>query len=74
MTDKPPRRFGLFAAQPENCGPIATSFMAGKDHRIATPILPTIAEGTAIAQPIRLPEVIADINKRLANGEMPQNA
>lgn len=53
----------LFAAQPENCGPIAASFMAGKDHRIATPILPTIAEGTAIAQPIRLPEVIAALRR-----------
>ena len=53
----------LFAAQPENCGPIAASFMAGKDHRIATPVLPTIAEGTAIAQPIRLPEVIAALRR-----------
>ncbi len=53
----------LFAAQPENCGPIAASFMAGRDERIATPILPTIAEGTAIAQPIRLPEVIAALRR-----------
>ena len=53
----------LFAAQPENCGPIAASFMAGKNERIATPILPTIAEGTAIAQPIRLPEVIAALHR-----------
>jgi len=53
----------LFAAQPENCGPIAASFMAGKSERIATPILPTIAEGTAIAQPIRLPEVIAALHR-----------
>ena len=53
----------LFAAQPANCGPIATSFIAGVDHRIATPILPTIAEGTAIAQPIRLPEVIAALRR-----------
>ncbi|MCX7377316.1 MAG: pyridoxal-phosphate dependent enzyme [Alphaproteobacteria bacterium] len=53
----------LFAAQPENCGPIAASFMAGKNERIATPILPTIAEGTAIAQPIRLAEVIAALHR-----------
>jgi threonine synthase len=53
----------LFAAQPENCGPIAASFMAGRDERVATPILPTIAEGTAIAQPIRLPEVIAALRR-----------
>jgi threonine synthase len=53
----------LFAAQPENCGPIAASFMAGKTERIATPVLPTIAEGTAIAKPIRLPEVIAALHR-----------
>lgn len=53
----------LFAAQPANCGPIAAAFMANKDHRVATPILPTIAEGTAIAQPIRLPEVIAALRR-----------
>jgi threonine synthase len=53
----------LFAAQPANCGPIAAAFMANTDHRVATPILPTIAEGTAIAQPIRLPEVIAALRR-----------
>jgi threonine synthase len=49
----------LFAAQPANCGPIAATFLAGRDQQVDTPILPTIAEGTAIAQPIRLPEVLA---------------
>jgi threonine synthase len=58
--DRLPR---LFAAQPENCGPIAASFIAGRDERVATPILPTIAEGTAIAQPLRLPEVIAALRR-----------
>jgi len=53
----------LFAAQPENCGPIAASFMAGRDHKVASPVLPTIAEGTAIAQPLRLPEVIAALRR-----------
>jgi threonine synthase len=53
----------LFAAQPAHCGPIGASFMAGVDHRVATPILPTIAEGTAIAQPLRLPEVIAALRR-----------
>jgi threonine synthase len=37
--------------------------MAGKTERIATPVLPTIAEGTAIAKPIRLPEVIAALHR-----------
>ena len=44
----------LWAAQPENCGPIA----AAAAGRAPGPILPTIAEGTAIAAPIRLPEVV----------------
>jgi threonine synthase len=48
----------LFAAQPENCGPIAATFLAGGDSMVQTPIRPTIAEGTAIAQPLRLPEVL----------------
>jgi threonine synthase len=48
----------LFAAQPENCGPIAATFLAGGDTMVQTPIRPTIAEGTAIAQPLRLPEVL----------------
>ena len=43
----------LFAAQPENCGPIARATL-GLPPQAATP---TIAEGTAIAHPIRLAEV-----------------
>jgi threonine synthase len=49
----------IFAVQPAQCGPIAASFLAGTDAEIATPIEPTIAEGTAIAKPIRRREVIA---------------
>jgi threonine synthase len=54
--DRLPR---IFAIQPARCGPIAAAFLAGTDQPVATPIEPTIAEGTAIAQPIRLREVIA---------------
>jgi threonine synthase len=53
----------IFAAQPANCGPIAATFLAGSDTQVATPILPTIAEGTAIAQPIRLPEVLGTLRE-----------
>ena len=53
--DRLPR---LFAVQPARCGPIAASFLAGTDAEVATPIEPTIAEGTAIAKPIRRREVI----------------
>ncbi|MDQ1080495.1 pyridoxal-phosphate dependent enzyme [Pseudoroseomonas cervicalis] len=44
----------LFAAQPENCGPIAREWL-GED---AAEPMPTIAEGTAIARPIRRAEVL----------------
>jgi threonine synthase len=53
----------IFAAQPANCGPIAAAFLAGSDMPIATEILPTIAEGTAIAQPIRLTEVLGTLRE-----------
>lgn len=48
--DRGPR---IFAAQPANCAPIARAFLG----EAAVPAQPTIAEGTAIAQPIRLAEV-----------------
>jgi threonine synthase len=43
----------LFAAQPAQCGPIARAFLGA----LPSPPGPTIAEGTAIAAPIRLAEV-----------------
>jgi threonine synthase len=42
----------IFAAQPENCAPIARDFL----DLPAAPAQPTIAEGTAIAQPLRSAE------------------
>jgi threonine synthase len=48
----------LFAAQPANCAPIAAAFLAGSETPVETPIAPTIAEGTAIAAPVRLREVL----------------
>lgn len=48
----------LFAAQPKNCSPVDASFTAGTDQPVARPVAPTIAEGTAIAQPLRLPQMI----------------
>lgn len=47
----------IFAAQPRNCAPIAAAFLADDEAAVAA-ILPTIAEGTAIARPIRLHEVL----------------
>ncbi|MGG5810645.1 pyridoxal-phosphate dependent enzyme [Falsiroseomonas sp. CW058] len=44
----------IWAAQPANCGPIARAALGLP----AAEARPTIAEGTAIAQPIRLPECL----------------
>ena len=44
----------LWAAQPANCGPIAAAALGIAPD----PVQPTIAEGTAIAAPIRLTEVV----------------
>ena len=51
----------IFAAQPVHCGPIAAAFLAGSDVPVDNPVQPTIAEGTAIAQPIRLREVLGTL-------------
>jgi threonine synthase len=51
----------IFAAQPTHCGPIAAAFLAGADGPVECDIRPTIAEGTAIAQPIRLPEILGTL-------------
>ncbi len=49
----------LFAAQPANCAPLVAAFEAGA--KVCTEIepRPTIAEGTAIARPVRGREVLA---------------
>jgi threonine synthase len=56
----------IFAAQPRNCAPIAAAFLAGAEGPVASPVRPTIAEGTAIAVPIRLREVLGVL--RESNG------
>ena len=43
----------IFAAQPANCAPIARAFLGEPP----VPAQPTIAEGTAIAQPLRTMEI-----------------
>ncbi|NYH16363.1 threonine synthase [Paraburkholderia bryophila] len=49
----------LFASQPLNCSPLDASFQAGLDVPVARAVSKTIAEGTAIAQPLRLREMVA---------------
>jgi threonine synthase len=53
----------IFGAQPANCAPIAAAFMAGADGPVQTEITPTMAEGTAIAQPVRLREVLGALRE-----------
>src|SRR5882724_1696795 len=48
----------LFAAQPLNCSPLDASFQAGVDTPVPRAVHKTIAEGTAIAHPLRLREMI----------------
>jgi len=49
----------IFAAQPAHCGPIARAALGLP----AIQARPTIAEGTAIAQPIRLPECLTALRE-----------
>ncbi len=53
----------IFAAQPANCAPIVAAFLDGADGPVATAISPTIAEGTAIAHPIRMREVLGTLRE-----------
>jgi threonine synthase len=53
----------LFAVQPANCAPIHASFIAGADDFIPVEVRPTIAEGAAIAKPVRMREVLAAIRR-----------
>ena len=53
----------ICAAQPANCGPVAAAFMAGADDAIPVNITPTIAEGTAIAKPVRMKAVLATLRE-----------
>lgn len=48
----------LFAAQPLNCSPVDASFKAGVATPVAREVHKTIAEGTAIKQPLRLRQII----------------
>jgi threonine synthase len=53
----------LLVAQPENCAPIHRAFHAGTEELGEATWSPTIAEGTAIASPVRLPEVLRAIRR-----------
>ncbi|AXK35172.1 pyridoxal-phosphate dependent enzyme [Streptomyces armeniacus] len=60
------RRPRLLVAQPANCAPIHAAFQAGGDGGAppsSVTYAPTIAEGTAIQEPVRLPEVLRAIRR-----------
>lgn len=54
----------LFAAQPLNCSPLDAAFHGEEPG--ARLVLPTIAEGTSIRSPLRLPEMLAAL--RICDG------
>jgi threonine synthase len=58
--DRLPR---LFAAQPENCAPLHASFIAGREDVASVEVKPTIAEGTAIARPVRGRDVLQALRR-----------
>ena len=60
----------LWAAQPAHCGPIAAAALGV----VAGKVRPTMAEGTAIAAPIRLPEVVAALRDSGGGGVLIEEA
>ncbi|TVQ22349.1 MAG: pyridoxal-phosphate dependent enzyme [Spirochaetaceae bacterium] len=64
------RRAGLIAKQPtlfgvqaQNCAPLAAAFRAGDTEPSAVATTPTIAEGIAIAAPVRGAQIIAAVRE-----------
>lgn len=53
----------IYAVQPANCAPIAAAFDAGASTPVPVEVKPTIAEGTAIAEPIRVGPVLDAIRR-----------
>ncbi len=65
--ERPPR---IFAAQPAHCAPIARAFLGEPEAEPA----PTIAEGTAIARPVRLTEVLGALTESRGGAVMLEEA
>ncbi|MET8153461.1 pyridoxal-phosphate dependent enzyme [Actinoplanes sp. NPDC049668] len=62
------RRPRLLVAQPAHCGPLVAAFAAGAAAVSPAQWTPTVAEGTAIAAPVRDREVLAAV--RESGGDM----
>lgn len=61
--DRLPR---LFCAQPENCAPVDAALRANATDQVAFKFEPTIAEGTAIKEPVRMVQILEAL--RNSNG------
>jgi threonine synthase len=53
----------LFASQPLNCSPLDASFTAGVGTPVAREVRKTIAEGTAIKNPLRLRQMVTALRE-----------
>jgi threonine synthase len=53
----------LLAVQPSNCQPLAAAFATGAEYVTPAEWSPTIAEGTAIAEPVRGREVLRAVRE-----------
>ncbi|QKV97901.1 threonine synthase [Streptomyces sp. NA02950] len=62
------RRPRLLVAQPAHCAPLQASFAAGTETPVPFHHAPTLAEGTAIREPVRRAEVLRAI--RRSGGDM----
>ena len=60
MIDRLPR---LIAVQSSNCAPLATAFQNSQSEPARVDSLPTIAEGIAIAEPIRGKQIIRAVKE-----------
>lgn len=58
-----PRMPRLYAAQPLNCSPLDAAFTAGAGRPAERAVQPTIAEGTSIAVPLRLREMLTALHE-----------
>jgi len=58
--DKMPR---IFLSQPSNCAPVHHSFQGSPDSPMTIEVVPTVAEGTQIREPIRLREMLVALRE-----------
>ena len=53
----------LYAVQPANCAPVDAAFRAGGVDHVPCEFSDTIAEGTAIRRPVRMPRLLAALRR-----------